>query len=100
MIDKKNLKKIELEPTQNFEIESEMKSPNAQTISEININVDFISVNRQSAEEYLEEYRHCPLCGAELIYSHVTQFIYSQVTEEAHCEKCNVCTKKNQHSLH
>lgn len=98
MNNKKISKKPEFKSETKIEFEAEPKSTTSQTISEININL--LMAAAPSTDEYLEDYNHCPLCGTELIYTHVTQFINSQVTEEAHCEKCNICTKNNQHSLH
>jgi transcription elongation factor Elf1 len=51
-------------------------------------------------EQFLEEYHHCPLCGTELIYAHVTNFIQEMVKEEAFCSACNIRTKANEHKLH
>lgn len=50
-------------------------------------------------EQFLDDYHHCPLCGTELIYTHVTDFAYLKVNEEAHCEACNIRTKKDEHIL-
>jgi hypothetical protein len=50
-------------------------------------------------EKALMEYNHCPLCSAELIFTHVTNFSRHQVVEEAQCESCNIKTLNNLHSL-
>lgn len=50
-------------------------------------------------EQFVEDYNHCPLCGTELLYTHVTDFSYLKVNEEAHCEACNIRTKKDEHVL-
>ena len=48
---------------------------------------------------FLEDYNHCSLCGEELLYTHVTDFRFNQVEEEAECLSCGVRHKKNQHIL-
>jgi transcription elongation factor Elf1 len=50
-------------------------------------------------EQFLEDYHNCPLCGSELMYTHVTNFAHLSVQEEAHCEPCNIRTKKDAHVL-
>ncbi len=87
---KKELRKIEFE--------NELKSQDAKIISEIDVNV--VLVTAQTAEDYLDDYNHCPLCGNELTYTHVTHFVRAQVAEDAHCDTCHVRTKSNVHGLH
>ena len=48
---------------------------------------------------WLDSYKHCELCGSELIYTHVTQFIEETVCEEAHCPSCNIKNKQAHHRL-
>ncbi|MCB0342482.1 MAG: hypothetical protein H6626_05895 [Pseudobdellovibrionaceae bacterium] len=55
---------------------------------------------RNRHEEILEEYNHCALCGTELLFTHVTNFVYMSVDEEAHCPSCSVRTIKQEHKLH
>jgi len=50
--------------------------------------------------QFVDEYHHCPLCGSELIYTHVTNFLAERVKEEAFCMPCNIRTKSNEHGLH
>lgn len=52
-----------------------------------------------AAEVYKEDYNNCSLCGTELIFTHVTDFLYGIVDEEAECPCCQVRMKKNNHSL-
>lgn len=89
MTNKKSLRKVEFD--------NEPKSAESKIISEIDINMIISASN--SAEDFIEDYNHCPLCGTELIYTHITHFLNNRVNEEAHCEKCNIKTKNNQHSL-
>ncbi len=50
-------------------------------------------------EQFLNDYNHCCLCGDELIFTHVTNFIGQDVKEEAHCPSCKVKTKEHHHTL-
>lgn len=49
--------------------------------------------------QFLTDYHQCCLCGTELQYTHVTNFIREEVKEEAHCPSCQVRTKEQQHRL-
>jgi hypothetical protein len=50
-------------------------------------------------EQILHEYNTCCLCGSELTYTHVTNFVTQEVTEEAECQSCHIRNRKEQHSL-
>ena len=65
-----------------------------QTIAEIRIDQEV-----DPKEQFLDDYNHCPLCGTELSYTHVTDFAFLQVNEEAHCDPCGVRIKKEKHVL-
>ena len=52
-----------------------------------------------AAEAFKEDYNTCSLCGTELVFTHVTNFLYGQVDEEAECPSCQVRMKKQCHSL-
>jgi len=41
---------------------------------------------------FLDNHNNCQLCGSELIYSHVTHFVFEEVIVEAECSEC--CVKK------
>ena len=58
---------------------------------------DIKSINFR--EQELEEYFHCILCGAELIYTHSSDFVYQTVLEQAHCPECKIDMKKCEHKL-
>lgn len=47
----------------------------------------------------LKEYNHCCLCGEELLFTHITNFIKFEVLEEAYCSNCNIKNKKEFHKL-
>ena len=51
------------------------------------------------SESYKEDYNHCSLCGTELSFTHVTNFLIGQVEEEAECPSCQVRMKKKSHGL-
>ena len=65
----------------------------AKIISQIDINV--ISPR----DQFIDEYHNCPLCGTELDFVHVANFIEQEVIEEATCSHCKIRTKKETHSL-
>ena len=50
-------------------------------------------------DQFIEDYTYCCLCGSELIFTHVTNFIQGEVKEEAHCSSCNIRAKQNIHRL-
>ncbi|MBT4761613.1 MAG: hypothetical protein HOO06_07960 [Bdellovibrionaceae bacterium] len=54
---------------------------------------------RDKHSEYLEEYTTCCLCGSELEFSHVTNFIMHQVAEQAHCSTCSIDHINQSHTL-
>lgn len=65
-----------------------------------NIIAQFRIVDTPTPQEaFLEDYNSCPLCGSELMFTHVTHFIEQTVNEEAHCDGCNIKVKSNQHGL-
>lgn len=68
--------------------------------SEAKIIAQFHIVDKPSAlEQFLDNYKHCPLCSSELVYTHVTNFINERVQEEAFCMACNIRTKSGEHGL-
>lgn len=65
-----------------------------ETIATIDVNISW-----NAKEQFLDDYLNCPLCGSELLYTHVTHFVNQNVAEEAHCEECKIRTKANTHTL-
>jgi len=47
----------------------------------------------------LYEEEKCLLCGEELIFTHVSDFLRNYVEEEASCPICGVKNKKTSHCL-
>ncbi len=50
-------------------------------------------------EQFLEDYQTCCLCGAELYFTHVTNFVQFGVQEESWCPSCNIRQQKQDHTL-
>lgn len=50
-------------------------------------------------EQFLENYQSCCLCGTELYFTHVTNFVQFDVQEESWCPSCNIRQQKNAHTL-
>lgn len=70
--------------------------------SEENIIAQFriVDTDKPTAQEiFLEDYHNCPLCGSELLFTHVTHFLDQQVKEEAACCGCNIKIRSEQHGL-
>ncbi len=65
-----------------------------------NIITEF-KINRPAEKhvEYLEEHTTCCLCGTDLDFAHVTNFITHKVEEQAHCSSCSIDHKKEDHTL-
>lgn len=78
-------------------IEQEMQSSQPEVITQIDINI--VPPQIDYRELFLEDYHFCPLCGDELLYTHVTHFANKLVSEEGHCESCSVRVKNNNHTL-
>lgn len=57
------------------------------------------SVEPSHLEQFLDDYLHCCLCGTELSYTHVTNFVTLEVAEEARCPSCQIRHKKDAHTL-
>lgn len=50
-----------------------------------------------TAKAVMERYNHCSLCGANLHFTHVTDFSRNMTQEIARCPECGV---KNRQILH
>ncbi len=67
-----------------FEIESKIESEK-DTLSPL--------------EMFLDDQNNCPLCGDEMLITHVAHFLNQTVKEEAHCDACKIRVRENQHLL-
>ena len=52
-----------------------------------------------SAGEAMARYTHCEICGANLHFSHVTDFIRNLTQETARCPECGLKARKIVHRL-
>ncbi|MBY0470846.1 hypothetical protein K2X30_06710 [bacterium] len=52
-----------------------------------------------SAQEVVERYTHCLLCGAHLHFSHITDFHRNITHETSRCPECGVKVRKFIHKL-
>ena len=50
-------------------------------------------------EQFLDAHLNCPLCGSELLLTHVTHFANHKTNEEAHCDACQVRIRAEEHIL-
>ena len=52
-----------------------------------------------TAGEILQRYTHCALCGANLHFSHVTDFSRNLTQESARCPECGIKARQVLHKL-
>jgi len=52
-----------------------------------------------TAREVLARYTHCALCGANLHFTHITDFSKNLTQETARCPECGVRVRKLVHRL-
>jgi hypothetical protein len=50
-------------------------------------------------QNMLEYFNNCSICGSDLEFSHVTQFVHGQVKEEGSCGCCGLIIKNETHAL-
>lgn len=50
-------------------------------------------------EQFLDDQQNCPLCGSELLLTHVTQFVHQEIKEQAECEACRIMIRNQNHLL-
>ena len=65
-----------------------------QVIADIKINVEV-----DAKTQFLLDYTTCCLCGTDLEFTHVTNFVHHEVVEEAYCPSCSIRTKQESHRL-
>ena len=53
----------------------------------------FVSPDRLSKEEVIENIESCVLCGSRLRFFHRTDYLTLQVQEEANCPSCGIKAK-------
>lgn len=52
-----------------------------------------------SPQDAVARYAHCPICGSNLHFSHVTDFIRNLTLESARCPECGLKGRKITHKL-
>lgn len=50
-------------------------------------------------ERFLDDHHNCPLCGSELLLTHVTRFLDNATKETADCESCHIQVRSLDHAL-
>ena len=48
---------------------------------------------------FLDDQHNCPLCGSEMLLTHVTRFVDHVTKEQAHCEACQIQVRSTDHAL-
>ena len=52
-----------------------------------------------TAQDVIERYTHCVICGANLHFIHVTNFAHNVTQETAKCPECGVKARQIVHRL-
>lgn len=52
-----------------------------------------------TAKDVVSKYTHCALCGANLHFTHITDFGRNQTQETARCLECGTQTRQILHRL-
>lgn len=52
-----------------------------------------------TATEVMDKYTHCVLCGANLHFSHVTDFNRNLTQETSRCPECGIKVRRVMHRL-
>ena len=67
--------------------------------NESNEASDALSQFYGTAKEVVQRYTHCALCGANLHFTHVTDFSRNITQETARCPECGVKVRRLVHRL-
>ncbi|MGE0631607.1 MAG: hypothetical protein AB7O96_04320 [Pseudobdellovibrionaceae bacterium] len=68
-------------------------------IAHVQIRIfDEKEIQRRTA--IIQEHNNCPLCGAEMKFSHDINSFFSKVVEDAECLSCSIKIKTSEHALH
>ena len=51
-------------------------------------------------DEFIQQEFHCCLCGGDLEFNHVYDFLNQKVSEQSSCSKCKIEISNKEHSLH
>lgn len=52
-----------------------------------------------STEQVVARYSHCALCGANLHFNHITDFVKNMTQEIARCPECGIKAREVLHKL-
>lgn len=52
-----------------------------------------------NSEEIIEKYTHCVVCGANLHFTHLTDFVLNLTQEVAQCPECGIQVRHRTHKL-
>ena len=66
------------------------------------VTAEFDPLSSQSfgtAREVMDRYTHCVLCGANLHFTHITDFTRNLTQETAKCPECGVKARQIIHKL-
>jgi uncharacterized protein with PIN domain len=69
--------------------------PNDDTLESIDSLSEFFG----TAKDVVERYTHCALCGANLHFTHMTDFSRNLTQETARCPECGIKVRKMMHRL-
>jgi DNA-directed RNA polymerase subunit RPC12/RpoP len=70
--------------------------PSEETCEE---TTDALSQFFGTAREAVDRYTHCALCGANLHFTHITDFSKNLTQETARCPECGVRVRRLVHRL-
>lgn len=71
---------------------------NVQT-QQITEEIDALSQFFGTVGDLVAKYTHCPLCGSNLHFSHITDFGKNLTHETARCPECSIQIRKHMHRL-
>lgn len=72
---------------------------NAQAVEEMNAENSPLPQFFGTAREVVARYTHCALCGANLHFTHSTDFSRNLTQEIAKCPECGVKVRQRMHRL-
>ena len=79
---------------------NEAPAPDSGEVSETPESADeSLSQYFGTAREVLDRYTHCVLCGANLHFTHVTDFSRNLTQEMARCPECGIKVRRVVHKL-
>ena len=52
-----------------------------------------------NTQDLVERYMHCAICGSNLHFTHVTDFVKDLTYESARCPECGIQVRKVMHRL-